>query len=402
MDSLDILKKRLVVSGGNAEGRMSSGKEKTLKQALLYSYQAEIIYKDNKEHKALINNNKLKMDYDDKIISIPFESEFKVGDVFFWPKTEEHWLVYLRQYSEDAYFRGFIRKALHKVRWKNEFGKELEVYAAIRGPVETKIKGEMKSGIAFDIPNYTLSIIIPNNEDTKQLKRYSKISVCDKIWEVAVTDSISEPGVIDMQVIESYLNDSTDKPELPDGKEPDNLIVTTSLDRIETLEMDEGFRLWAIVEKDGKTSSELIENAKFIVKGGIASYEGGVLTPLEEGPLTIELAIDKAGYSKLFTVQVQSEELAPAMVYEIIGDEKVKSFGSTTYSIRHFVDGLIDYEVTGKWIVTDNKNLFTITSNTNTELTFKWKSGMKGKFEIAYEVEGNIVDKKNIVVEALI
>ena len=36
---------------------------------------------------ALINPNKLKQDYDDKIISIGYEYGFKPGDVFEWANT---------------------------------------------------------------------------------------------------------------------------------------------------------------------------------------------------------------------------------------------------------------------------------------------------------------------------
>jgi hypothetical protein len=50
---------------------------------------------DSKPVRALINPNKLKQDYDDKIISIGFEYGFKCGDVFEWVGTKTHWLIYL-------------------------------------------------------------------------------------------------------------------------------------------------------------------------------------------------------------------------------------------------------------------------------------------------------------------
>jgi hypothetical protein len=45
--------------------------------------------------RALINPNKLKQDYDDKIISIGFEHDFKPGDIFEWCNTGTYWLIYL-------------------------------------------------------------------------------------------------------------------------------------------------------------------------------------------------------------------------------------------------------------------------------------------------------------------
>lgn len=45
--------------------------------------------------RALMNPNKLKPDYDEKIISIPFEYDFNSGDVFEWLNTGTFWLIYL-------------------------------------------------------------------------------------------------------------------------------------------------------------------------------------------------------------------------------------------------------------------------------------------------------------------
>jgi hypothetical protein len=45
--------------------------------------------------RALINPDKLKDDYDEKIVSVGFEHGFQVGDVFEWCNTKSYWLIYL-------------------------------------------------------------------------------------------------------------------------------------------------------------------------------------------------------------------------------------------------------------------------------------------------------------------
>jgi hypothetical protein len=60
---------------------MIRSKRRTLDKAVLYSYQGAFVKKidsfDNEEPvRALINPNKLKQDYDDKIISVGFEYGF--------------------------------------------------------------------------------------------------------------------------------------------------------------------------------------------------------------------------------------------------------------------------------------------------------------------------------------
>jgi hypothetical protein len=42
-----------------------------------------------------MNPNKLKMDYDDKILSVPFDAGIKIGDIFEWVNTGTYWLVEL-------------------------------------------------------------------------------------------------------------------------------------------------------------------------------------------------------------------------------------------------------------------------------------------------------------------
>jgi hypothetical protein len=113
--------------------------------------------------RALINPNKLKPDYDDKIISIFYDHDYGTGDVFEWVGTNTHWLIYLQDLTELAYFRGDIRKCSHEIAWEDEDGFH-KTYAAIRGPVETKINFIQKHGISVDTPNYSLHILMPKSD----------------------------------------------------------------------------------------------------------------------------------------------------------------------------------------------------------------------------------------------
>ena len=71
MDNLSIRLKHL--GGKKQEDRMQLDKLRTLKKALIYSYQgATAVLEDGREFRCLINPDKLKNDYDNKIISIPF------------------------------------------------------------------------------------------------------------------------------------------------------------------------------------------------------------------------------------------------------------------------------------------------------------------------------------------
>lgn len=217
IEGVEEQSKRLQQAGGNRQQeRMIKDKRRSLDHAVWYSYQAAEVVKtdatDRKPVRALINPNKLKADYDDKIISVGYEYNFEVGTVFEWLGTKTYWLVYLQDLTELAYFRGDIRKCTYEIAWEDEDGLH-STYAAVRGPVETKINFIQKHGISVDTPNHSLSILMPKNEDTlNYFKRYKKFYLQgdDTCWRVEATDWISTPGILEVTAVEYYANETED------------------------------------------------------------------------------------------------------------------------------------------------------------------------------------------------
>ena len=214
---------RLRSAGGySQQERMIHDKREALNRALHFSYQAAMVRKPDQEidqaFRALINPNKLKQDYDDKIISVGYEYDLQPGDVFEWIGTGTHWLIYLQDLTELAYFRGDIRKCSYSVQWTNEKGELQKTWIAVRGPVETKINFIQKNGISLDTPNHSLNILMPKTEETlKYFTRYSKfyLTGADEItsstcWRVEATDAVSMPGILEVNAIEYYANETKD------------------------------------------------------------------------------------------------------------------------------------------------------------------------------------------------
>ena len=115
LNGINEMALRLRSAGGHSQQeRMIHDKRETLNRVVHYSYQAARVVREDAENRqpvrALINPNKLKQDYDDKILSVGYEYNFKPGDVFEWLGTQTHWLIYLQDLTELAYFRGDIRK----------------------------------------------------------------------------------------------------------------------------------------------------------------------------------------------------------------------------------------------------------------------------------------------------
>ena len=214
LSGIDLMSVQFRHNGGNRQQeRMIKDKRRSLDRAVWYSYQAAEIQRGNeKPVRALINPNRVKQDYDDKVISVGFEHEFKCGDVFKWIGTDTYWLIYLQDLTELAYFRGDIRKCSYEIAWEDENG-EHSVFAAIKGPTQQNLKTSSSHGIKMDEPNYSLNLLLPKDENTiKYFTRYSKFylqgnSTC---WRIEAVDQFSTPGILEISAVEYYANEMED------------------------------------------------------------------------------------------------------------------------------------------------------------------------------------------------
>ena len=247
MSELEMLKKRLRYQGGNQQQRFIKDKLNGLKKALLYSYQAATaILSDGREYRCLINPDKNKPAYDNKIISIPFKdiclnapkvgktwqgesfTNLKAGDVFEWKQTHTHWLVYLRYIQEDAYFRAQIRRCDQQVKIND---KSYWVY--LRGPTQTSIEWTQKAGVEWNTLNYSLVMYITAEQNTNEyFERFKKVKVLDpryntqKTWQVVGVDPYYGDGIIQVFLDEYFENPIADavaaqKKKQPSGDIPD-------------------------------------------------------------------------------------------------------------------------------------------------------------------------------------
>ena len=210
MNNLDRMRMRAIFANNDSQhNRMVEYKRKSLHRALLYSYQSAWIKKDDEDAiqcRALINPDKIKFDYDEKVISVDFRNNFKAGDTFEWPLNSNiHWIIYSQELTELAYFRGNVRRC-QEIETQDPDTKEWKkVYGAVRGPVETKINSIQKAGIVADVPNLSLDIYIPLTEENRKLfDRYCRFSFDGRMWMVQAPDSISTPGILEIVAEEDY------------------------------------------------------------------------------------------------------------------------------------------------------------------------------------------------------
>ena len=218
MSALDSLKQRINYYGGPVqEKRMNHDKLWSLKRALHYSYQGQTaVLEDGREFKCLINHDKLKEDYDDKIISIPYEdvclnmpSEegfdyigMQVGDTFTWKETNTRWIVIQEILEENAYFRGTIRKAEDEVIINGY------PYYGYLGKWSKDELWHTKGLNSWSEMGYEVVLYITRNEETEDFfHRFKKVTINNRVWEVQMVNDITSETMLIIYLKEAFINE---------------------------------------------------------------------------------------------------------------------------------------------------------------------------------------------------
>ena len=234
MSGLDNMKLRLQHAGGDADGRNVKGKLNSFHSALKNSYQAEWITlskgtETERRFRCLINPSRLTENFDKKVISIDYDSGIKEGDIFYWDRTNQYWIVNLQQNTEEAYFRGDIHRCEYVIDIDG-----VEYWGSLKGPEETTLDMNQKHNLAFNNLNYTMSIQI--TKDSRTMKYFDRFKVIkmkntypdvetgemiseEHRWQVVATDKWSHSNVIDIYLKEyadNAMEDAAVQPEIPE------------------------------------------------------------------------------------------------------------------------------------------------------------------------------------------
>ena len=299
MKALDNMRHRLDYNGGSAQqSRMIEDKLKSLKKALLYSYQAGTMVIDNPdedntlpqlEFRCLMNPDKRTFETDKMMLSVPFEDiclnaprvgkttegiitvPIKCGKTFIWKETNTRWIVTLQYIEEYAYFRADVRKCFEYPLTID--GKDY--YFASIGEQEEIIEWLRKNKEEWNKLNYTRTIYLERNEDTlaffKRFKIVKLPNVQGKLesWEVQAVSPNSVDDILIVHVKEYFENQYEDlsneiQNEIKEHNEIEENLVCKAYDKISCTTNYIQDALWSI-ENVTKGLSPDIEDA--IVQG---------------------------------------------------------------------------------------------------------------------------------------
>lgn len=224
--SKNSLAARMTALGGSQLQRINKQKLKSFQWALKNDYNSRLIKTPlHSAWPALIVNDVagLKSNYDKKYVSVEFDAGLESGDVFEILDDGTHWMIYLPILTETAYLRSEIIRCRYTLEID---GTSYWVY--FRGPEETDLRWFIKNAINVNELNLSGTIYIKLTPQTREFfKRFTHIKVDNHVWEVQVTDSISVPGILELEVQEYYDNPIADLPEIRKESEESVIVGET-------------------------------------------------------------------------------------------------------------------------------------------------------------------------------
>ena len=240
MTGLDNMRLRLQYAvGEKQQSRMIEDKLRSLKKALLYSYQAGTMVIDNPyeeiesetlEFRCLMNPDKLTFDADKKMLSVPFkdvclnipragktsEDQIQIpiacGDTFMWKETGTRWIVTLRYLEELAYFRADVRKCFpYSIEIEGK-----EFWFANVGENQLITEWLRKNREEWNKLNYTRTIYIKRTKETfDYFKRFKIVQIPNiygelEPWEVQAVNPNAVDDILTVHIKEYFNNEFED------------------------------------------------------------------------------------------------------------------------------------------------------------------------------------------------
>ena len=352
--SYELLQRRLKYGCGTNEDALVKMKDRSFSIALERAYNAETVVHKEQTYKAIINENKQKIEYDEKIISAPHEMNLHVGSTVYVPRNDTRWIVTTEHLGEKAYFKGDIKKAIYLISWRDENDVKHSHWAAVRGPVETKIKSDPVKGVANHVPNNTLVVWIGQTDGTEALKRYSYLMIADRVWEVAVTDDISQPGLVELQLIEAPMNKDLDNEEDKIARD-DKVVFSCTLDKSQNFKVLEKISINPNLYINGKLMTS-VHADKFVVTcdSDKCVIDNQSVTFLETGSYNITVLYKDITNQKTYSINVETEKAEDDEIFVIEGNQKIKPMTSTfeEYKLEYYLNGVsVDNSIVGYWSI---------------------------------------------------
>lgn len=291
--SLETLQTRINYMGGNSLGRIKQQKLNSFHAALKEDYNSRpILTPLGEQYQALINDDNTKPDYDKRYISVDFAAELNPGDVFECLDDNTHWMIYLQDLVEIAYFKSEIIRCRYQIKINNT-----DYWVYFQGPTETAIRWNFKRNLSWNDLNFSGTIYIKKDEQTQNyFNRFNKLKINGHTWQIKVVDTLTVPGIIELEVQE-YFDSLTE--DLVEINQVDTQYSITGSQQVYPYES----YIYNVEDTSGEFS--------------IDDDNKAIIVNQENGQCTIEIITSKKGNFNLIYTTDEKVEILPITILSL-------------------------------------------------------------------------------------
>lgn len=398
--NLDLYRKRQEAYGGSSSiDKLDYRNKQLFNRALQESFNAEEVVLNNKDWRALILEDKLTLELDQKWIGMPLESNLKPGDVIHVKRNDVRWIMVQTDLSERSFCRCVGKRCVTEITWRDEDDNVHSSWAALRGPTETSIKTEARKHILFDQGNEKVALWLPDTPETKSLRRYKHIMVKGETWEIASVDYLTTPGILELNLVEAQDNRDLDNTSL--GIARDNKFTFTNVfDKDLDFQLNTYISLEPYLTKDGVDITEEKEfEFVFTCYPDTYTYDEVHLgvSFSELGNYHITIGYPNMKMVKEYDIEIKQYDTEEESYYLIKGNSIIRPLVNSleSYDIDYFVNGVQTPITPGKWVFDTRFATVKSQSTYHIDLDF---TGEIGTMTLQYVVDNKVLAEKEITV----
>ena len=398
--NLDLYRKRQEAYGGSSSiDKLDYRNKQLFNRALQESFNAEEVVLNNEDWRALILEDKLTLELDQKWIGMPLESNLKPGDVIHVKRNDVRWIMVQTDLSERSFCRCVGKRCVTEITWRDEDDNVHSSWAALRGPTETSIKTEARKHILFDQGNEKVALWLPDTPETKSLRRYKHIMVKGETWEIASVDYLTTPGILELNLVEAQDNRDLDNTSL--GIARDNKFTFTNVfDKDLDFQLNTYISLEPYLTKDGVDITEEKESEFiFTCYPDTYTYDEVHLgvSFSELGNYHITIGYPNMKMVKEYDIEIKQYDTEEESYYLIKGNSIIRPLVNSleSYDIDYFVNGVQTPITPGKWVFDTRFATVKSQSTYHIDLDF---TGEIGTMTLQYVVGDKVLAEKEITV----
>ena len=398
--NLDLYRKRQEAYGGSSSiDKLDYRNKQLFNRALQESFNAEEVVLNNKDWRALILEDKLTLELDQKWIGMPLESNLKPGDVIHVKRNDVRWIMVQTDLSERSFCRCVGKRCVTEITWRDEDDNVHSSWAALRGPTETSIKTEARKHILFDQGNEKVALWLPDTPETKSLRRYKHIMVKGETWEIASVDYLTTPGILELNLVEAQDNRDLDNTSL--GIARDNKFTFTNVfDKDLDFQLNTYISLEPYLTKDGVDITEE-KGSEFVFTCYPDTYTYDEVhlgvSFSELGNYHITIGYPNMKMVKEYDIEIKQYDTEEESYYLIKGNSIIRPLVNSleSYDIDYFVNGVQTPITPGKWVFDTRFATVKSQSVYHIDLDF---TGEIGTMTLQYVVDNKVLAEKEITV----